>query len=250
MMLSENFSFTNNIGTSLSARIYMNPSTDAGVLFSHGLFSTKDGYKITRLAQTIVSCGYNLMTFDFTFCGESGGQLKNISIQQEANDLACAVREFRRRGITKMHLMGSSMGAAVSILHASKMTDMYESLILIAAPLDLIAIIPGMTIDKALLLDENCYSEISGIEVTNRFIRELAVIQMPAAVRKIQCPVMLIHGGMDTVVDISNTRLFADNCRTLCRQVIIDDGDHNLTRDSDLTVISEAIGSWLGGYNA
>ena len=249
-MLSENFSFTSNTGTSLSARIYRNQSSEAGLLFSHGLFSTKDGYKITRLARSIVSCGYNLMTFDFTFCGESGGSIRNISLQQEVNDLDCAVREFRRRGITKIHLMGSSMGAAVSILHAARTTDIFESLILIAAPLDLLAVIPGMTIEKALLLDEKRYSEISGIEVTNRFIRELAVIQMTAAVQKIKCPVLLIHGGMDQVVHISNTRLFTENCRTSCRQVIIDDGDHNLTRDSDLSVISEALGSWLGGFNA
>lgn len=250
MMQVINFSFKNNIGVFLSARIYKKPSSDRGVIFSHGLFSTKDGYKITKLAASIVASGYNLMTFDFTYCGESHGDIKNISLMQEVNDLECAIREFRNSGVKKIHLMGSSMGAAVSILQAAKTADQFESLMLIAAPLDLIAVIPGMTVEKAMLLDDKCYSNISGIDVTNRFIKELAATDMPGAVRNIKSPVLLIHGRNDSVVDYSNTRIFTDNCRRSCRQVTIDDGDHNLTRDSDISVINRAVTTWLGEFNA
>ncbi len=132
----ENFTFRNMAGLDLSARIYY-PAIQSGkgVIFSHGLFSSKDGYKIKKMAEGIVNCGFTLMTFDFTFAGESPGNIADISVLEEVNDLISAINIFRERGITRLHLMGSSMGAAVSLLAAAKSDDKFESLIIIARPL-------------------------------------------------------------------------------------------------------------------
>jgi len=249
-MPENSFLFTNSCGAEISARIYPCNGSDRGVIFSHGLFSSKDGYKITRMASSIVSCGFNLMTYDFSFSGESSGNIRDISVIQEVDDLRNAVSEFKKRGVRNIHLMGSSMGAAVSILFCSSSVDEFESLILIAAPLDLLAIIPGMTPEKAASLNENGSSLISGIEVSNKFIMELAKLDMPGAVKQIKVPVLLIHGREDSVVDFSNTRLFISSCTSECRQVIINDGGHNLTRDSDIAIITEAVMSWLVEFNA
>ena len=146
----------------LSARIYSrNTKTEQGILFSHGLFSSKDGYKITRLARDIVSCGYDLMTFNFSSAEKFGSDQRRISITGQVRELGYAADEFRRRGIRRLHLMGSSMGAAVSILYAAGSDHPPESLILIAAPLDLLSVIPEMTAEKALKLDDSGFSEIS-----------------------------------------------------------------------------------------
>ena len=246
----ENFRFLNSHGVELAGRIYRkNKDQKAGVIFSHGLFSSKDGYKITRMAESIVGSGFALMTFDFTFSGESPGSIKDISIYKEVDDLKCAVNLFKSKGIEKIHLMGSSMGAAVTILVSSLEVFDIESLILIAAPLSFEKLIPEIKKEDTAALDPDGYSTIQGVMVNNRFIREIFEIDMIAAVKKIKVPVFIVHGKMDAVVDFSNLDVFMKNCGSECTPQVIEDGDHNLTRDSDISIISEKIKEWLGKFN-
>ena len=250
-MFTKEFLFPGSGNSSLSARIYSsNTKNNKGVLFSHGLFSSKDGYKITHLADGIVSCGYDLMTFNFSSSENPGHDVRKISVTGQVQELSAAVNEFQRRGISKIHIMGSSMGAAVTLLYAASAEAAVESLILIATPLDLLSIIPGMTAEKALQLDDSAFSEISGIKVSNIFFREIAHISMLDAVRKIKSPVLLIHGKKDPIVDFSNFGLFISNCATQCRELAIEGGDHNLTGDREMTVILENTVTWLERFNA
>ncbi len=249
-MSIENFTFRNMAGLDLSARIYFPDSRcDSGVIFSHGLYSSKDGYKIKKMAEGIVNCGYTLMTFDFTFAGESPGNITDISVLEEVNDLLSAIKLFRGRGINKLHLMGSSMGAAVSLLAAAGADDKFESLILIATPLDLLGIIPDMTPDKVDLLELHGYTSVQGIKLKNSFFRELKNIDMVDAVRRINVPVILFHGGMDEVVKFSNHELFKMNIKSEVLPFVIPDGDHNLTRESDIDFMMQKISEWLGRFD-
>ena len=246
-MTVEDIQFENNLGQRLSGRIYRpdNP-VDIGVVFSHGLFSSKDGYKITRLAGDIVSSGHALMAFDFSFSGESGGRISDISALQEAEDLAAAVRFFKDSGIKKIHLMGSSMGAAVTLLYASRGVKNVESLILIATPVDIHTLfLTSAGIADVESLPENGTTALEGIPIRNSFFREVSEIDMHEAIKKIRVPVLAIHGGKDSVVDPKNVEFLEDGLDTFVKTVVIDDGDHNLTRDKDVRFLKETIISWL-----
>ena len=250
-MRIEEFLFPGTENSNLSARIYSdNPGNENGIIFSHGLFSSMDGYKITRLSNDIVSRGYDLMTFNFSSAENFEGPVRNISLLKQVRELGCAVDALRKRGIKRLHLMGSSMGAAVTILYAASATRPVESLVLIAAPIDLPAIIPGMTAEKALSLDDSGDNEISGIRINNGFFKEIVQVEMIDAVKNINCPVLLIHGKDDSVVDFSNFSLFVSNCRTDCTQLVIEHGDHNLTTNQNLELIRENIVKWLGKFYA
>jgi len=250
MMNIENFTFRNMSGLELSARIYLPESPcEKGVIFSHGLYSSKDGYKIRKMAEGIVKGGYTLMTFDFTFAGESPGNITDISVLEEVNDLIAAIKLFKERGISRLHLMGSSMGGAVSLLAALKADEKPESLILIATPLDLLGIIPDMTPEKVDRLELHGYTYVQGIKLKNSFFREIKNIDMLDAVRKITSPVILFHGGMDEVVKFSNHELFMMNIKTEACPFVIPDGDHNLTRESDIDFMMQKISEWLRRFD-
>ncbi|MBN2078349.1 MAG: alpha/beta fold hydrolase [Spirochaetes bacterium] len=248
------FFFRNNLGQRLTGRIYhASAALDTGIVFSHGLFSSKDGYKITRLSDAIVSTGIPLMTFDFSFAGESEGRIADLSVLQETKDLAAAIRwASDNLGWRRFHLMGSSMGAAVTLLYASEYPAVIESLVLIATPVDLRRLVfAGAGLDATALssLPEEGTRTVDGIEVRTSFFRELAGIDMAAAARKIECPVLAFHGGRDAVVDPENVRLLGKHLSGPLRTILIDDGDHNLTRDGDIRLIGEKITGWLaGGY--
>ncbi|MCL2025211.1 MAG: alpha/beta hydrolase [Leptospirales bacterium] len=240
-----NFTFLNTRNIELAGRIYKNNNSLSGVIFSHGLFSNKDGYKITNMAETIVNLGFNLMTFDFTFSGESPGSIKDISIEEEVDDLKSAINYFKETGIKKIHLMGSSMGAAISILTASLNIFQIESIILIATPLSFKKIIPEFTENDINSLNLDGFTSIDGVLVNNRFIKDIFNINMIDAVKKINIPSLLIHGQNDNIVDIENLYLYIQNCPSDCSYFIIEDGDHNLARESDILKISEKVKGWL-----
>lgn len=249
-MLIENFKFLNHHGLELAGRIYrQNTDCKSGLIFSHGLFSSKDGYKITRLADTIVNSGFALMTFDFTFAGESQGNIIDISLSEEVEDLKAAIVFFKSKGISKIHLMGSSMGAAVTILTASLDLFEIESLILIAAPLSFTKLIPDIKREEIISLDPDGYTSISGVKVNNRFIKEIFQVDMIGAVKKIKCPALIVHGKMDEIVDFENCKTFIQNFNPEHSSLFIDDGDHNLTRDSDIVLISKNLKEWLGKFS-
>lgn len=243
----EDISFTNNEGRHLAGRIYRSAGAgDTGVIFSHGLFSSKDGYKITRMAGDIAASGCPLMTFDFSCAGESGGAIADLSILQEVEDLASAVAFFRLQGMSRIHLMGSSMGAAVSILYASRQDPSVESLILIAAPVDLAALLAdGAGISGLEALPPEGTTLIEGIPIKNAFFKEASAIDMEKALRAIHVPVLAIHGGQDRVVQPRNVDILEECLSSFTKTIIINDGDHNLTRDADIRFMKDTIISWL-----
>lgn len=241
----ENIRFNNNEGRALAGRIYRpeRPGT-AGIIFSHGMFSSKDGYKITRLAGDITAAGYTLMTFDFSSCGESGGELSDLSVLQETEDLAAAVRCFKDTGIDAIHLMGSSMGAAVTLLYAARNDEAIRSLILIAVPVDFKNMFPEITAAVA-SLPEDGMTTLDGVRIKNSFFREIAGIDMDDTLARVRVPVLAIHGAKDTVVDPRNTDILEEGLAGFVKTVVIDDGDHNLTRDADIRILRDTILGWL-----
>jgi pimeloyl-ACP methyl ester carboxylesterase len=247
MIAVESIAFSNNAGRRLAGRIYRDDKAgDTGIIFSHGLFSNKDGYKITRMADELAATGHPLMTFDFSCAGESGGSIADLSILQEVEDLASAVGYFKGRGVKRIHLMGSSMGAAVSLLYASRGDPAIESLMLIAAPVDILAIFTGATgITDPSALPPDGMTSVEGISIKNAFFLEIPGINMVEAVRKIGVPVLAIHGGRDAVVDPRNIDILEENLATFTKTVVIDDGDHELTRDNDIRFITDTVINWL-----
>ncbi len=232
---------------SLAARWYHgDESNGKAVIFSHGLFSTKDGYKITRLADSITSAGFSLLTFDFRYSGESGGEIADISVMREVDDLSAVVAWVRKEGFDEIHLMGSSMGAAVTLLYCGRGGGA-ASIITIAAPIDLISILPVMERNEALSLDKDGYTDIEGIKIRNTFFRELAQIDITAALGSIKIPLLAIHGACDRVVPAAQGELLSRRYGGEVRYVLVEDGDHNLTRDKDLELIREEVIFWLEG---
>ena len=246
-MIIENVSFRNNLGQRISGRIYRNdPTSPKGIIFCHGLFSTKDGIKIKWLAPHFVNAGFTVLTFDFSFVGESEGNISDLSILQEALDLKCAFNFFKSYDITDVHIVGSSVGGVVSLLFAASGHAELKSLTLIAAPVMLAELIKNIAcIDDIESLADNGITTIENIQIKNKFIEEIKFIDTADAVSRVKCPSLIIHGKEDKVVDYSNAGYLEKNLKCEHKLITIDGGDHNLTRESNLNIIKENIISWI-----
>ncbi len=244
----EKVQFLNNLNQKLHGRIYKKDRSRSGVIFCHGLFSDKDGYKISKLTGTIVESGYALLVFDFSFCGESEGNISEISLLQEVEDLKCAVNYFLSRGIEDIHLIGSSMGGTIAILYASG-DENIRSIITIAAPVNLLDLSLGIcnfsSSDEIDSLDEKGFTLVDNIPVNNSFFKEMKKIDVIASLRKIRVPLLSIHGEEDDVVNINDLYLIRENHGGENKTIEIKYGDHTLTGDEDIYLIGEHISQWL-----
>ncbi len=243
----EKIYFYNNKSQKLAAKVYTQADLSPnGVIFCHGLFSTKDGYKITRLADHIVNAGFTLLTFDFSFMGESEGNISELSILQEVDDLNAAFIFLKKYGMETIHLIGSSMGGLVSLLFSSIMGEAVSSQILIATPVLLNEMLKKMAKSNEIeAIPENGYTEVDGIQIHNNFFKEAKKIDIDNAINNIITPTLIIHGAQDSVVAAGNAVALIKSLNCEKRIVLVKDGDHNLTRDSDLNVLRENILEWL-----
>jgi pimeloyl-ACP methyl ester carboxylesterase len=249
-MNTEEIQFLNARGVRLEGRLY-HPDRPSygGVIFCHGFFSSKDAYKILNLAGDITGAGFTLLTFDFSFVSGMPQSFLKFSIRQEVRELETAARFLLTRGVRFLHLIGSSMGGVVALLYAASRPECLRSLSLIATPVDLPALIATLSGDSDFKnLPENGTTVIDGIPVHNEFFHEALALDIPRAMRSISAPVLVIHGALDTVVDVRNARILNDSLAAGHRVLLVPDGDHNLTRGEDLDLLRSEILPWIGTH--
>ncbi|MCX7679645.1 MAG: alpha/beta hydrolase [Spirochaetes bacterium] len=246
-MKTEMFFFQNNLEKKLSGRLYIpDEGSKSCVIFCHGLFSSKDGYKITRLVDSIVQAGFSLFTFDFFGAGESEGSSEDLSILQQVQDCSCAVSFCKEKGFEELHLFGSSMGALVCLLYAQGNCEKLASISLIAPPLNVRHLFEQVLgIGNLEALSEEGISKVEGVWIKNSFFKEALRIIPERAAQSIELPVLIVHGEKDAVVDVSNAYALVQLLKGNRALVVICDGDHNLTRDSDIQIIKQALLSHL-----
>lgn len=251
-MKTEEINFQNGHGIRLDGRIHHpdGPSR-GGVVFCHGLFSSKDAYKIVSMAGDITAAGFTLLTFDFSFVSGMPRSFHDFSILQEVAELESAVSFLLASGIPSLHLVGSSMGGVVALLYAASRPESLRSLSLIATPVDLRSLF--ITLGGAVDFDNLPHDGetiIDGIPVHNGFFHEALSLDMQRAARSITAPVLVMHGARDAVVDVQNARQLEGALAARHELVVVPDGDHNLTRDEDLRALRNAIISWIDSHAA
>ncbi len=250
-MKTEDIIFNNDRGDLLSGRLHSPAGGSRGtVLFCHGLFSSKDAYKIVNLAADITETGFTLLAFDFSYVSGMPDSFRKFSILREVRDLESAVAFLRTRGARSLHLVGSSMGGVVALLYAASLPGDLRSLTLIATPVDLAGLLHTLSggIDLSDLPEEGS-TMIDGIPVGNGFFREARALDIVSAARSVSAPTLVIHGAEDRIVDVRNARILRDVLAVERRVVVVPDGDHNLTRDGDIRLLKDEIPSWISAHD-
>jgi alpha-beta hydrolase superfamily lysophospholipase len=93
------------------------------IIICHGLGANKSDF--TGLASVIAGAGYHVLLFDFRGHGDSKGRASSIGLLEQ-RDLESAVKYVKARSdvdANKIGVYGFSLGAAVTILTASRNMD-------------------------------------------------------------------------------------------------------------------------------
>ncbi len=223
-----------------------------GVVFLGGFMSDMSGTKALALDRHCATRGQAFLRFDYFGHGRSSGDFAEATVGRWRDD-ALAVLDSLTEG--PQVLVGSSLGGWIMLLLAAARPARIQALVGIAAAADATedlmwaqfpAEIRERIVREGAARIPSAYSE-QGYLITRKLIedgRKYLVTRSPIAFAG---PVRLLHGMRDDDVPWSCSLALAERLSTTDVHVtLVKDGDHRLSRDADIALLTRTLDELLG----
>jgi pimeloyl-ACP methyl ester carboxylesterase len=132
---SRPISFESEDGVTLAGRLFGAEDADAGVVLAH--MAPADQRSWFAFAERLASDGYRVLTFDFRgHCpgGDGGCSQGERQVAEIWRDVVGAIETLRDEGVTRVALVGASMGGTASLVAASQEGVDADAVITLSAP--------------------------------------------------------------------------------------------------------------------
>ena len=192
----ETVTFTGRAGLRLVGTLHhpADSLTSFGLVVAHGMLSSRSSPKHVAVCESAAAAGCLALRFDFASRGDSDGGAEDLTVSGELEDLAAAVDVIRSRGVTRLALVGSSLGGTVALLQASPLQT--SVLVTSAAPAQL----PSEPRPE--------WGE-QGAAVPETFFADARRHDALAAASRLACPWRILHGANDDVVPVADAEALA-----------------------------------------
>ena len=215
------------------------------LVFLPGYMSDMAGGKATAVFDWARANGRACLLLDYPGCGESGGDFADGTLSGWRGDVVCLLTAL---GVPSLVLVGSSMGGWLMLLVALELPLKVKGLVGIAAAPDFTdwgfdAAQKARLASGGVLYEDNPY----GPEPTPTYPEFWTDGQANLLLKKqipLDCPVRLLHGQQDPDVPWELSLRLTEALRSGDVQVtLIKDGDHRLSRDADIALLLQTLGS-------
>jgi len=222
-----------------------------GLLWLSGFKSDMSGSKAAALAGWGRDHGREVVRFDYSGHGQSGGTFEEACVSDWLAEAEAVFDEFCR-GETM--LVGSSMGGWIALLLAlsRKATARIKGLVLIAPAVDFTEElmwkqrfsdeIRRTILDEGRWAQPSDYSEEPYV-ITRKLIEDGRKHLLFGKPLHLGCPVTILQGGEDPDVPASHARRLVEALpRDDVTFTLVPDGDHRLSRPQDIDLLLRAVG--------
>ena len=219
------------------------PGTGPTIVFLSGYGSDMQGTKAVALEAWAAAQGRAFLRFDYAGCGASDGAFEDQTLALWRDD---ALRMLETVVEGPVVLVGSSMGGWVMLLLATMLGARVAGMVGIAAAPDFTDW--GFTPEQKLTLLQNGrleqpsdYSDQPTV-TTRAFWASGEANRVMIGPIEFDGPVRLLQGQRDPEVPWERAVALAGLIRSDAVQtLLIKDGDHRLSRDSDIALIVRAV---------
>lgn len=214
--------------------------------------------KASALAAWASDLGFELTRFDYSGHGLSGGRFEDATVGQWVEDAEAAIAQLSSG---PQVLVGSSMGGWIALLIARNAAKVTSPLFGRISGLALIAPAWDMTealMKKGLTAEAHRALEATGVwlrpsrygdgpyPITRRLLEEGQRHSICGEGISINCPIRIIHGMQDADVPWRHSlELVSELAAADIRLTLVKDGEHRLSRASDLALLRSVIEEWL-----
>jgi pimeloyl-ACP methyl ester carboxylesterase len=211
----------------------------ATLMFLPGYMSDMAGGKATAMFDWAQANGRACLLLDYSGCGESGGEFSEGTLSRWREEVLALVAAETRGPVV---LVGSSMGGWLMLLCALELGGRVTALVGIAAAPDFTEWGYGNGQKALLAAGETVFEENShGYDPTPThpaFWRDGEANRLLDTEILLTCPIRLLHGQRDADVPPAIALRLAAALRSDDVQVtLIKDGDHRLSRESDIALL-------------
>lgn len=237
--------FPNGRGERISGILHrpLEKKDPPAVLICHGMLSNKDSRKHIHLARTLCERGYLVLRFDFSYVGESGGRLSELTYSGEVEDLRSAVAFVRGETEGRFALVGSSMGGAVAILYAAEDPGV-QALVALAC----VARPGAFPPEEVSRWEERGHIDSPLGPISLVFLKDAREKDVFGAAARLKVPLLLIHGEADELIPPTEALDLFRAARPPKRLVLIGGADHRFSLDAHVEEIGELIAGWFERY--
>lgn len=222
----EDVSFSSRDGLTLRGWWLEAGDSSRVVVMMHGANGHRadPGIKMLDIAREMVNAGYNVLMFDLRGHGQSEGEHVSLGYYEQ-RDLLGAIDYVKQRGMSKICVIGFSMGAATALMTAAncKQIDAIVADSSFAYLADIVepqfskrSSLPKFFIPLILFVAK----KIHGID--------LSIPKPVDAVRQFTTPpILIIHGGQDNTVPVEHASILARaSCNPNTRLWIVPEAEH------------------------
>ena len=221
------------------------------VVFLPGFNSDMAGVKATGLRDACAASGRAMLRLDYSGHGISGGAFADGSIGRWMEDALLLIDRLTEGPLL---LVGSSMGGWIALLIALRRPERVAAIVGIAAAPDFTESLmwAGMSEAQRAEVMTVGYRTIPSqygdpYVITSGLIEDGRNHLLLGAPIEISCPVRLLQGQRDDDVPWRQALTLAECLRSEDVEVVlIKDGDHRLSRDSDIALLRRTVGALLG----
>ncbi len=221
------------------------------VVFLPGFNSDMAGVKATGLRDACAAAGRAMLRLDYSGHGVSGGAFADGSIGRWMEDALLVIDRLTEG---KLLLVGSSMGGWIALLIALRRRERIVGIVGIAAAPDFTECLmwAGMSeaqreevMTKGFRTIPSQYGD--PYVITRGLIEDGRRHLLLGAPIEITCPVRLLQGQRDDDVPWRQSLELAECLRSEDVEVVlVKDGDHRLSRESDIALLRRSVGALLG----
>jgi pimeloyl-ACP methyl ester carboxylesterase len=218
------------------------------LVFLPGYMSDMSGSKATALLAEADARGRACLLLDYSGCGASEGDFAEGMLSKWRDEVLALVESYVSGPVL---LVGSSMGGWLMLLVAEHLKHRVAGMIGIAAAPDFTrwgyteaqraALARGETV-----LEDNPYGPEPTPTHPGFFADAECHLRLESAI-DLACPVRLIHGKADADVPWEISLRLKAMLRSADVQVtLIEDGDHRLSRESDIATLKAIVAEFYG----
>lgn len=182
------------------------------VLMAHGITMDKNEWNdfYVEIAQELCKRKFASLRFDFRAHGESQGVQRELTVIGELLDIKASAKKIMENWKGKISIIATSFGAGPALLYVAQNKNIVSCLILFCPVLDYKATFLNPIVPWAKdSFNEKGFKELEKrgfllldgmFEIGVKMVEEFRIIKPYEYLKNITCPVLTIHGDMDSMV--------------------------------------------------
>jgi len=205
------------------------------IILVHGFGVTKSEYGMfDSLAKNLADNGFLVYRFDFSGCGESEGDYSETSLSKLKSDLSKILDFVKSQpdvNGSRIGIHAQSFGTATTIALEPEI----QCLIMtgsISHPKEVLSKLFGDGYHPE-GISTRTKSEGTITRIKPQFWKDFENYDLLESIKKINCPILFIHGSKDDRVPISEMEAYFQNANEPKEKVIIEGADHGLEPHRD-----------------